>query len=71
MNIVFWIIVLAIVVVIWFMLRDSFESIGKKFYRNYDDVADIVEKEEEPYEEYDSEYAKEEFIKYMEKGEMK
>lgn len=71
MNIVFWIIVFAIVVVIWFALRDSFEGIGKKFYRNYDDVADIVEKEEEPYEEYDSEYAKEEFIKYMEKGEMK
>ena len=68
MNIVFWFLVVLALVLVWFCASKLFEGIGKTIYKKHDDIVDVMTKEEEPYEEYDSEYAKTEFEKYMKDG---
>ena len=69
MNIVFWFLVILALSLIWWGARGLFDKIGHKAYEAQDEISDIVTKEDElpEYEEYDAEYAKEEFQKYREK----
>lgn len=75
MNVVFWFLVLLALALVWFCASKLFEGIGRTVYKKHDDLMDVMTKEEEPYEEYDSEefeqhiaYSKEEFEKYYKNG---
>lgn len=73
MNIVFWFLVILALFLIWWGARGLFDKIGRKAYDMHDELADVVTEEDvlPEYEEYDAEYAKEEFTKYMNEGGLK
>lgn len=63
MNIVFWIIVVAVLVLVWFLLSFAFGSIGTLFYRLFSDAKEEINKE---YFEKDGNFA----LRESEKDEM-
>lgn len=47
MNIVFWILTVAFLIFIWFILAFLFQPLGKFFRRVWDDAIEEIKKEDE------------------------